>query len=120
MKKILIVDDDKDLLVNMKALFKKNGFDIAVTVSCDEGILILHSFNPDMIFLDLNMGDEDGREMCKKIKEDADFKHIPVILISSDHDALKQYNEYGASSFVKKPLQFSSLLDIVKNHSNLN
>ena|SRR5258708_33123286 len=112
MKKILIVDDDKDLLVSMKALFEKNGFDIAVTISCDEGFLILNSFKPDLVFLDINVGGQDGREMCKKIKEDADYKHIPVILISSDHEALKLYNEYGATSFIKKPLQFSMLLDL--------
>ncbi len=120
MKKILIVDDDKDLLVSMKALFKKNGFDIAVTISCDEGFLILNSFKPDLIFLDLNVGDQDGREMCRKIKADADLRHIPVIFISSDHEALKLYNEYGAVSFVEKPLRFSSLLNIVKDPGNLN
>jgi len=119
-KKILIVDDDKDLLVSMKALFKKNGFDIEVTISCDEGLSILKSFKPDLIFLDMNVGDQDGREMCKKIKEDADYKHIPVIFISSDHEALKLYNEYGATSFIEKPLQFSTLLNIVKDPSNLN
>jgi DNA-binding response OmpR family regulator len=120
MKKILIVDDDEDLLVSMKSLFTKNGFDIAVTISCDEGFSILNSFKPDLIFLDLNVGDEDGREMCRKIKEDADFKHIPVVFISSDHEALKLYNEYGAASFLEKPLQFSSLLNIVNNPDNLN
>jgi len=120
MKKILIVDDDKDLLVSMKALFKENGFDIAVTISCDEGFLILNSFKPDLIFLDMNVGDQDGREMCRKIKEDAEHKHIPVIFIGADHEALKQYREYGANSFVEKPLQFSTLLGIVKNPGSLN
>lgn len=116
----MIVDDDQDLLASMKALFKKNGFDIAVTISCDEGLLILTSFDPDLIFLDLNVGDGDGREMCKKIKEQAAYKDIPVILMSSDHEALKLYREYGANSFVKKPMQFSMLLDIAKNLSELN
>lgn len=120
MKKVLIVDDDEDLLISLKALFKRNGFDIAVTTSCAEGLLIMHSFKPDIIFLDLNVGDEDGREMCLKIKEDADIKHIPVILISADHEGLKQYNLYGATSFVEKPLQFSMLVNITHNSSKLN
>ncbi|MDP4150155.1 MAG: response regulator [Bacteroidota bacterium] len=120
MKKILIIDDDKDLLTSMKSLFSKNGFDIAVTMSCDEGLSILKNFKPDLIFLDMNVGDEDGREMCKKIKEQAEYSHMPVVLISSDHEGEKQYKEYGANSFVKKPLQFSTLLDIVKKGDNLN
>ena len=120
MKKILIVDDDKDLLAGLKALFKRNGFDIAVTVSCAEGLAIMHSFKPDLIFLDLNVGGEDGREMCRRIKEDADLKDIPVILISSDHEGLKEYNLYGATSFVQKPLKFSTLVNIANNPSQLN
>ncbi len=120
MTKILIVDDDEDQLVSMKALFKQNGFDIAVTLSCDEGLGILKSFQPDLIFLDMNVGDRDGREMCKQIKEQADFKHIPVIFISADHDALNLYREYGANSFVQKPLRFSTLLGIVKDRRYLN
>ena len=120
MKKILIVDDDEDLLRGMKSLFKKNGFDIAVTISCDEGLLILRSFKPDLIFLDMNVGDEDGRQMCKKIKEDAAYRHIPVVFISGDRKEIKQYKEFGADSFVEKPLRFSTLLDVVKNTTNLN
>lgn len=119
MKKILIVDDDKDLLVSLKALFKRNGFDIAVTISCAEGLLIMHTFKPDLIFLDLNVGGEDGGEMCRKIKEDADLKHIPVILISSDHEGLKQYKVYGAT-FVEKPVQFTTLVNIANYPSHLN
>jgi DNA-binding response OmpR family regulator len=120
MKKILIVDDDKDLLTGMKSLFKKNGFDIAVTLSCHEGLMILKSFKPDLIFLDMFVGDEDGREMCKKIKEDAEYSHIPVVFLSADHDRKQQSKEYGADSFVEKPFQFSTLLNIVKKATNLN
>ena len=120
MKKILIVDDDKDLLATLKALFIKNGFDIAVTISCSEGLVIMHTFQPDLIFLDLNVGGEDGRDMCRKIKEDADLKHIPVILISSDHEGLKEYQLYGATSFAQKPLQFTTLVNIANNPSHLN
>lgn len=45
MIKILIVDDDKDLLVGLKALFKQNGFDISVRISCDEGMEIICNGN---------------------------------------------------------------------------
>jgi two-component system response regulator VicR len=120
MTKILFVDDDRDLLISMKALFKQNGFDIAVTLSCDEGLGILKAFHPDLIFLDMYIGDQDGREMCKQIKEQADYRHIPIVFISGDREALKLYRDYGANSFVEKPLQFATLLEIVKDRGNLN
>lgn len=117
MKKILIVDDDKDLLANMKAFLSRRGYDIAVTITCDEGMQIFNSFKPDLVFLDINVGGQDGREMCQKIKAGADSRHIPVILISAIHSDLQLYQSFGADSFVKKPFQFSSLLDALNTYS---
>ena len=61
MKKILIVDDDEDLLTNMKSFFKRNGYHVVVTKSCDEGLDIFYSFQPDLVLLDINVSDQDGR-----------------------------------------------------------
>jgi DNA-binding response OmpR family regulator len=111
MKKILVVDDDEDLLANMKKYLKRQGYEVAVTTSCDEGLQIFNSFKPDSVFLDINVGDQDGREMCLIIKTRAESRHVPVILISANHDDLKLYRDFGADSFVKKPFEFSRLID---------
>ena len=116
MKKIMIVDDDKDLLVVIKGFLKREGFNVSVTTSCNEGLEILLSFKPDLIFLDINVGSEDGREMCKKIKSMADHKHIPVIFISANDDALKTYRDYGAEGIIRKPLQPAYLLNLATIH----
>jgi CheY-like chemotaxis protein len=116
MKKIMVVDDDKDLLANMKAFISRQGYDVAVTTSCDEGMDILRSFQPDMIFLDVNIGEDDGRVMCKKIKAQAEYQHIPVILISANHEALKQHQEYGANSFISKPFPLSGIIDTISHY----
>lgn len=109
MKKILVVDDDVDLLVNMKTFLRRQGYTVTVTTSCNEGLQILRDLKPDLIFLDLDVGQEDGREMCRKIREQAGYQHIPVIFISANHDALLLYRDYGANGFLKKPFQLSSL-----------
>jgi CheY-like chemotaxis protein len=56
MKKIMVVDDDKDLLVVMKGFLRRAGYDVVVTTSCNEGLEILASFKPDLIFIDVNVG----------------------------------------------------------------
>ena len=56
MKKIMVVDDEKDLLAVVKGFLKKAGYDVAVTTSCDEGLNILQSFKPDIIYMDINVG----------------------------------------------------------------
>src|SRR6186713_2137611 len=116
MKKIMVVDDDKDLLVAMKGFLKKGGYDVSVTTSCQEGLDILASFKPDLIFLDINVGSDDGREMCKKIKSMAEHRHIPVILMSANDEALKTYKEYGADWFMRKPLQPPHLFNFITTH----
>jgi len=116
MKKIMVVDDEKDLLALAKGYLKRAGYDVAVTTNCKEGADILVSFKPNLIFLDINVGSEDGREMCKQIKSLAEHKHIPIVLISADDDLLKTYKEYAADSFLRKPFQPSELLDIAAGY----
>jgi CheY-like chemotaxis protein len=116
MKKIMVVDDEKDLLALVKGYLKRAGYDVAVTTSCKEGADILASFKPDLIFLDINVGSEDGREMCKQIKSLADHKHIPIVLISANEDSLKTYKQYDADSFLQKPFQPSQLLDVAASY----
>ena len=116
MKKVLVVDDDTDLLVMMKTLLKRNGYDVRVTISCDEGLEIFYSFKPNLVMLDINVGNDDGREMCKKIKSQAEYQHIPVLLISANHEALQLYSDYGANAAVLKPFELNSLLDLLATH----
>jgi CheY-like chemotaxis protein len=116
MKKIMVVDDEKDLLVLAKGCLTRAGYDVKVTTSCKEGAEILASFKPNLIFLDINVGNEDGREMCKQIKSLAEHRHIPIVLISANDDSLKTYKEYDADSFLKKPFQPSRLLDVAASY----
>ena len=116
MKKIMVVDDEQDLLAAVKGFLKRSGYDVAVTTSCEEGLGILNSFKPDLIYLDVNVGTEDGREMCKQIKSLAEHKHIPIVLISANDEALKTYREYQADAILRKPLQPSELLNMTVFH----
>ena len=112
----MVVDDEKDLLALIKGYLKRAGYEVAVTTSCNEGAEILTSFKPNLIFLDINVGSEDGREMCRQIKSLAEHKKIPIILISADDDLLKTYKEYDADSFLKKPFQPSHLLEVAASY----
>lgn len=114
MKKVLVVDDDKDLLVIMKSFLLKNGYEVAVTISCEQGLAIFYSFLPDYVLLDINVGNEDGREMCRKIKAQAEYRHVPVLLISANHEALRFYNDYGANAAVQKPFDLTHLLELLE------
>ena|SRR5579872_3351382 len=116
MKKIMVVDDEKDLLALLKGYLKRAGYDVAVTSTCKEGADVLASFKPDLIFLDINMGSEDGRDLSRRIKSLKEHKHIPIVLISADDDCLKTFKEYDANSILKKPFQSSQLLAVATSY----
>src|SRR5579863_8269455 len=114
MKRVLFVDDDVDLLAATKTFLRKQGFDVATTTSCKEGLEILQAFQPDLVLLDINVGDEDGRLMCLRIKEQAEYEHVPVILMSANHEALTTYRDYRADNFLNKPFELSGMLNALK------
>jgi CheY-like chemotaxis protein len=71
---------------------------------------------PDLILLDLNMPRKDGRESLKEIKSNPDLRRIPVVILTTskeEADILSTY-DLGANSFIKKPVTFESLVDVVK------
>ena len=112
----MVVDDEKDLLALAKGYLKRAGYDVAVTTSCKDAGDIMGTFKPNLIFLDINVGSEDGREMCKQIKSIVEHKLIPIILISANDDLLKTYKEYEADAILKKPFQPVELLDVATSY----
>jgi len=118
MKKILVVDDDTDILLLLKAKLSATGYNVTTTTSCTEGLNVFYTSLPDLVLLDINVGSEDGREMCRSIKQQADYEHIPVILISANPEALKLYADYGATAAVDKPFELNHLLDLITKHLN--
>lgn len=74
------------------------------------------SQTPDLILLDLNLPNIDGRKVLEIIKEDKDLRRIPVVILTSskaEEDIVKTYNLY-ANAYVQKPLDFNSFTEIIK------
>jgi len=118
MMKILVVDDNEDILFMLKSYFRLRGYEVVVSVTCKEALGIFYSFQPNLVLLDVNVGQEDGRVMCQQIKSQADYRHIPVILISANGDGLIAYEEHGASAALEKPFNLPHLLALVKSLLN--
>ena len=111
MSRILLIDDDKDLLAVLKNLLQKKGFDIDTRDSWEEGSGILKYFKPNLVILDVFLKDLDGLEICKKIKHSPFWKNIPVLMVSGyPRVAETAVYEYGADDFIAKPFEVSDLL----------
>ncbi len=120
MSRILIVDDDVDILSVMEVLLTMKGFEVEVTQKGENTFPKIESFKPDLILLDVLISGHDGRNICKKIKSSDDTKHIPVIMFSAHPAAGAIISEYGADDFISKPFDVNNLLKKVNSQLGIS
>jgi DNA-binding response OmpR family regulator len=115
MRRILAVDDDHDILEVLQFILEDSGYKVD-TIS--DGRLLMDAIkdkNPDLILLDIMLGNMDGRELCEKVKKEITMHNIPVVMISASHNVTGILNlENGPNDFIAKPFDINVLLDTVK------
>ena len=114
---ILIVDDDAISRLLLESILHLH-FLCKTAQSGDDAISQCESQLPDLILLDMNMPDVDGLTVCSKLKKQARTRNIPIIFVTSTMDVESENAcwEVGASDFVMKPVNASTLTHRVKNH----
>lgn len=119
MPKILVIDDDKDLLEVTQALLTKKGFEVKINNNWEEALESISAFNPQLILLDVFLNGVDGLDICKQLKSMPYTKHIPVLIFSAyPRVAETVIYEYGADDFIAKPFEVNDL--VLKVHSVLS
>jgi two-component system, OmpR family, phosphate regulon response regulator PhoB len=115
-ERILVIDDDPTILNLMQELLVEEGYNVRTSTSSTLLLQHIQRSQPDLILLDILLGGDDGRILCRQLKANALTKHIPVILISAYipwHEAL---GESCADDFLAKPFTQEKLLEMVKKH----
>jgi DNA-binding response OmpR family regulator len=111
-KKILVIDDDPNVVDYLTTFFEDNGYGTCSAGDAQEGLEIAKSESPDLITLDLELPGEWGPRFYRKMSQEPQIKNIPVIVISG-----MSGNEYAigkAVASLTKPFDRKELLDIVK------
>ena len=115
MKRILVVDDDIDILTVVQLVLESNGFEVIAISKWQKIYSLIDSFVPDLILLDVSLGTQDGRNLCKQLKSSKDTKHISIILFSANHNIEKSIVECLADSFISKPFDINDLIEGINN-----
>lgn len=115
MKKILVLDDDIDILTVVQLVLSNNGFDVTAISDWRQIYTQVDTFKPDLILLDVSLGTQDGRNICKQLKSSVDTKHISVILFSANHNVEKSVSECFADSFISKPFDINNLIESIND-----
>ncbi|MEO6452750.1 MAG: response regulator [Ginsengibacter sp.] len=113
--KILVIDDDMDILSVITILLKDQGFEVEGTLNGDEAIMRAETFKPDLIFLDIYLSGTNGKDICKRLRETRKTSRIPIILISASTQLKNTVKECGANGFINKPFDNNDLLYGIDN-----
>jgi len=116
MLRIVIIDDDVDLLFLGSSLLKQRGFEVVSLSRADQAIETIKSVKPHLILLDVKLGNVDGRDICLRLKSDPDTSFIKVILYSAFPETSVEYKKYGADDFIVKPYEFDHLVERIRYH----
>jgi len=119
-KKILVVDDEQDILTYLTTLLQDNGYD---TISAEDGISgfdLAGSEKPDLITLDITMPEQSGVRTYRQYKEDPELKDTPVIIITAIGDNMKSFLKKlkgftEPDGFMTKPIDEGALLKMVSD-----
>lgn len=120
MSKILVVDDDVDILSVMKILLTMKGFEVEIISKGENALPTTESFKPDLILLDVLISGHDGRTICKQLKSNKETSHIPVIMFSAHPGAAATISDYGANDFISKPFDVNNLMKKVNAQLKLS
>jgi two-component system cell cycle response regulator DivK len=99
---VMIVDDDYTMNSLLQMLLEMDGFKVVLCPQADEVLLIARSEKPDVLLMDVHIGEADGLEILRTIRQDAGLKALPVI-IQSGMDVEDKCKAAGASAFILKP-----------------
>ena len=112
MKKILVVDDDDEVLETIQLILEIGGYDVEPLNDAQVIFERIEDFEPDLILLDVVLGKIDGRVICSQIKLHSDTSNIPILMMSGLYDLKEvQDMECAPDDFMSKPFKMDVLLE---------
>lgn len=120
-KRILIVDDNKDILDVVEETLTYEKFEVLATSDSDDVPAKAVSFKPDLVLLDYRLGNITGGEICRELKAMPEFSEVPVIIFTAYINRSEELFTYGCDATIEKPFDMSELItkvnDLVKSRS---
>lgn len=114
-QKILVVDDEERVRNLLESFLRRQGHEVVLAANGEEALELAAKERPAMILLDVKMPRLDGLEVCRKLKQDQETSHIPVIMATAYKDHLEEALDTGADDFISKPFHLAELSVRVKS-----
>jgi two-component system alkaline phosphatase synthesis response regulator PhoP len=115
-KKILIVDDEQNIVISLEFLMKREGYEVSIANDGEEAMARIRSEQPDLVLLDVMMPKKSGFEVCQEIKSDPVLKAVRILMLTAkgrDTEVAKGL-AMGADAYMTKPFSTKELVEKVR------
>jgi excisionase family DNA binding protein len=115
-RKLLVVDDDEELVELVRDMFERDGrFEVRTANNGFDAGMLVKEYHPDLIVLDVMLPDINGKEVCQRVRGDKTMDDVKIICISGlvEDDKVKDLRAAGADDFMRKPFEIENLMDRV-------
>jgi two-component system, OmpR family, alkaline phosphatase synthesis response regulator PhoP len=115
-QKILIVDDEPNIVLSLEFLMEQSGYEVAIARDGEQALQLMETFEPDLILLDVMMPVRNGYEVCQKIRENSAWNRVKIVMLSAKGRDLEVSKglALGADAYVTKPFSTKDLLTQVQ------
>jgi len=115
-KRILIVDDEPNILISIEFLMKREGYDVAIARDGEEGLAAIRAQRPDLVVLDVMMPKRDGFEVCTEVRADRSLSDVRILMLTAKgrEAEIKKGLALGADAYIPKPFSTHELVAKVK------
>ena len=114
--KILIVDDEPNIVRSLSFVLNKEGYDVSVAEDGDQAMAMIRGSKPNIIFLDVMMPKKNGYDVCQEIKSDPALMDIHVVMLTAKDQESERAKglEHGADEYISKPFSPMKILARVR------
>ena len=111
-KRVLIADDEPNIVAALEYLLERNGYEVNVARNGDEALTLIEQHRPDLVLLDVMMPQRSGYDVCQRVREREDWRHIKIVMLSAkgrDVEVNKGIS-LGADEYITKPFSTRDLV----------
>ncbi len=111
-RRILLVEDELSIIATMRKRLELAGFEVVVAEDGQDGLTKAHTVQPDLIILDVLLPKLNGLEVCRQLKSDPRYRHIPIVIwtVQANQKERVLANQYGADAYILKPSDSKELI----------
>jgi DNA-binding response OmpR family regulator len=111
-RKVLIADDEPNIVTALEFLLRRSGYDVRVVSNGEEALALVESYAPDVVLLDIMMPVKSGYDVCQRMRERPDWRHIKIVMLSAKgrEAEVSKGLSLGADLYITKPFSTQELI----------